>query len=304
MKREEMAKWITFSHMQGVNNEEKNRILIEAFHENHDSLDDILSLSASFSVSDKISHSIRNAMRDMDDNIHLSEKLINSGIEIIPLNSENYSKRLKKHLKTKFSPSILYALGNNALLNTPTVAIVGSRDASGDALSFTKSVASLKSRENITISSGYARGVDRTSLFASLESNGANIIVLPQGILTFQSDLKKLRKYIDNGKVLVISAFHPLSGWASYLAMARNKYIYGLADEIYVSESGISGGTWEGAKEGLKNKQKVYVFYNGANTKEGSLRLLDSGAIAVDANGMVIEESIKCDADGQLLLAL
>jgi DNA processing protein len=122
-----------------------------------------------------------------------------------------------------------------------------------------------------------------------MEANGKSIIVLPQGILTFQSGFRKYYESIVNGDLLVLSTFFPKAAWDVGFAMARNAYIYGLAKEIYVAESDFKGGTWEGAILGLQRKRKIYVRVPEPGEKNANLKLVELGALPVNMNGEVVD---------------
>ena len=71
-------------------------------------------------------------------------------------------------------------------------------------------------------------------------------------------------------------------------AMGRNKYIHGLAKDIYVAQSGKTGGTWQGASEALSNKRTVYVRKIDPDEKiddDGNTLLFENGAVYCDSNG-------------------
>ncbi|MCK9220846.1 MAG: DNA-processing protein DprA [Bacteroidales bacterium] len=121
-----------------------------------------------------------------------------------------------------------------------------------------------------------------------IKRDGRNYLLLPQGILTFQSGFKKYYGPIVNGDVLVLSTFFPKAGWDVGLAMARNAYIYGLAKEIYVAESDSKGGTWEGAMDGLKRQRKIYVRYPESKEKNANLKLIELGALSVNMDGKIV----------------
>jgi DNA processing protein len=113
--------------------------------------------------------------------------------------------------------------------------------------------------------------------------------VLPQGVLTFGSGYKEYYKPIVSGNVMVLSTFHPKAPWRSELAMARNSLIYGLAEEIYVAESGESGGTWSGVIDGLRKGRKIFVRQPEAGEKNANELLIQKGAVPVDMNGDEIQ---------------
>jgi predicted Rossmann fold nucleotide-binding protein DprA/Smf involved in DNA uptake len=199
---------------------------------------------------------------------------------------------LKGNLKIKSSPPVLYIKGRKGLLQEDAVAIVGSRKAGSKALEFTDHVAKKSVKEFKVVVSGFAKGVDKQALDSTIEVNGKSIIVLPQGILTFQLGFKKYYEPIVNGDVLVLSTFFPKAGWDVGLAMARNAYIYGLAKEIYVAESDSKGGTWEGAMDGLKRQRKIYVRIPEPKEKNANLKLVELGALPVNMDGEIVDSKV------------
>ena len=219
----------------------------------------------------------------------IAEQLQNEGYQIIPINSSDYPAVLKENLKVKSTPPILYIKGRKGLLQEDAVAIVGSRKAGDLALQFTDHVAEKCVREGRVVVSGFAKGVDKQALDSTLKAGGKSIIVLPQGILTFQSGFRQYYEPIVNGDVLVLSTFFPKAGWEVGLAMARNAYIYGLAKEIYVAESDSKGGTWEGAIDGMKRGRSIYVRFPERQEKNANLKLLKMGAVPVNMEGEILE---------------
>ena len=95
-----------------------------------------------------------------------------------------------------------------------------------------------------------------------------------------------------------MSTYHPKLPWSVGLAMGRNRYIYGLAVNIYVAESDFKGGTWEGVIDGLKKiKQfrmeeyrKIYVRYANKIERCANNELIKKGAIGINDNLEVISD--------------
>lgn len=214
----------------------------------------------------------------------LAEELLNQGYDIIPITSKEYSPTLKINLKYN-SPVVLFTKGNKQLLQNESIAIVGSRNANNTSLQFTDTIAKKATAEYKTVISGFANGVDKQALDSAIAYNGQSIIVLPQGITTFSSGIKKYYKQIINGDVLVLSTFHPRAPWSVDLAMARNAIIYGLATEIYAAQSDDKGGTWSGVTDGLKRGRKIYIRVPEDNEQCANNKLITMGGIPVDING-------------------
>ena len=151
------------------------------------------------------------------------------------------------------------------------------------------------SKDFKVVVSGFAKGVDKQALDSAIKYKGQSIIVLPQGITTFNSGFKTYYKQIVDGDVLVLSTFHPRAAWSAGLAMARNPIIYGLADEIYVAESSEKGGTWSGVVDGIKKGRRIFVRNPETAENNANLLLIQKGAIAVDFNGEEIDNGNYSD---------
>jgi DNA protecting protein DprA len=227
---------------------------------------------------------LQKAKSELPNNAFFAENLFSQGYELIPITSPEYSKTLKQNLKVAHSPALLYVKGNKQLLHENSIAIVGSRAAEGKSLAFTDNMAKLATKDLKVVVSGFAKGVDKQALDSAIKYKGQSIIVLPQGIETFNSGFKTYYKQIVAGDVLVLSTFHPKAVWSAGLAMARNPIIYGLADEIFVAESSEKGGTWSGVMDGLRKGRKIYVRKPEPNENNANILLIQKGAIAFDYN--------------------
>lgn len=230
------------------------------------------------------------AKKELPNYAYLVDMLLNQGYEILPIYSKKYPKTLKDNLRAKYSPPLLYIKGNKEIFQKEKVAIVGPRNVSDKGIEFTKKITKKLVEQGNVIVSGFAKGVDRISLETALENEGQSIIVLPQGILTFSSGFKKHYQRIVHGDILVISTFYPKLPWSVGLAMGRNRYIYGLSNDIYVAESDFKGGTWAGVVDGLKkikqfkmeDYRKIYVRYADENEKCANNTLIKQGAIGIN----------------------
>ena len=282
--------WIALAHLPRWRTERVNRLLVEILHRRQMQLQDFFALPPEswqneFSLTPKEVEAMNEAKAQLSNYAFMAEELLAQGFEMIPINAKEYSAALKKNLQMKHAPPVLYVKGNVKQLHEPTVAVVGSREASERALQFTDAVVKKCAAEFRVVVSGFAKGVDKQALDSSLKYGGHSIIVLPQGILTFGSGIKKYYAQIVEGDILVLSTFFPKAGWDAGLAMARNVYIYGLAEEIYVAESNEKGGTWTGVMDGLKKGRTIYVRQPESDEKNANQLLIAKGAIAVDAEG-------------------
>jgi DNA processing protein len=281
------------AHLPKWKIEKINNLIIDILINNKISFSEFFGLGQNewksmFNLNDNEIVQINQLKTELPNLSFIAESLYEQGFEIIPFDSPDYSETLKENLKLKYSTPILYIKGNKKLLNEDCVAVVGARSAGELSLRFTENLSIILSKNFKVVVSGFAKGVDKMALDSSIKNNGNSIIVLPQGILTFSSGFKKYYPQLVEGQLLVLSTFPPNVPWSVGLAMARNMYIYGLAKEIYVAESGKDGGTWNGAINGLKKGRKVYVRMPEENEINANKLLIEKGAIPVDFNGNVI----------------
>ena len=303
MIKQELTYWITLALMPKIWTKRKNEIYVNCF--NHSPRITIIDLFENPSywnelgLTDTEIEIFKDAHEQLANNSFIVEDLLSQGYDILPIHSKFYPKTLKDNLKTG-APTVIFTKGNKQLLQEPSIAIVGSRKADDISLRFTNNVAKKASAMNKIVVSGFAKGVDKQALDATLDSGGKSIIVLPQGIMTFASGFKQYYKAIAQGNVLVMSTFAPKAPWSKEFAMARNPIIYGMASDIFVAQSDEKGGTWSGVIDGLRKKRTIYVRWPEPNETNANIKLIEKGATAVDINGNEqknITESLKQETD-------
>lgn len=285
--------WIALAHLPRWRVERINQLIADILHTHRMDMPTFFALDSEvrahmFLLNSKERQDIEGAKLAIPNCAFIAEDLLAQGFQLIPIDTPEYSSTLKNNLQMKQSPPLLYVKGNVKLLHEQCVAVVGSRNSSEKGLAFADMIAQKCAREYRVVVSGFAKGVDKQALESSIKYIGHSIIVLPQGILTFGSGMKKYYKQIVDGDVLVLSTFPPNAGWDVGLAMSRNTIIYGLADEIYVAESDEKGGTWSGVIDGLRKGRKIFVRSPEADERNANNILIAKGATAVDEHGNLL----------------
>ena len=206
------------------------------------------------------------------------EKWQQSGLWVVSRSDSDYPRRLKDHLGEK-APPMLYGAGDRTLLAGGGLAIVGSRNADEAALGFTREVAQWCARGGMPVVSGGARGVDRIAMGACLEAGGIVVGVLADSLLK-RSVARDARPALADGRLLLLSPYHPEARFTVGTAMGRNKLIYAMADYgLVVSAEQGRGGTWEGATEELKRRPRRPVFVRLSDPALlGNTALVERGA--------------------------
>ncbi len=94
------------------------------------------------------------------------EQVYDRGIEVITYLDSNYPILMKE---TAQPPWIMYARGDSGLLNTPSIAMVGTRMPTVYGRKVGEKLAEQLSHAGLTIVSGLARGIDRVCHEAVLQ---------------------------------------------------------------------------------------------------------------------------------------
>jgi predicted Rossmann fold nucleotide-binding protein DprA/Smf involved in DNA uptake len=133
------------------------------------------------------------------------------------------------------------------------------------------------SQQGCSVISGGARGVDETAMFGALTQDGTVIGVLADKLL-YAATSAKYRKWLMTKNLVLVSPFNPDTGFEIGNAMARNRYIYCLADAaVVITATKNKGGTWHGAVENLKHGWVPLWVKQQADPASGNTALVGQG---------------------------
>lgn len=174
--------------------------------------------------------------------------------------------------------------GNIELLQKPSIAIVGSRDASEYGKKFAAQFASSIAHSNITIVSGMAVGIDATAHENSIDEVGKTIAVMGSGFNNiFPKENENLFKEILEKGGLVISEYSPNTKPNLKNFPFRNRIIAGLSMAVLVVEAKFRSGSSITARYAFEQNKKVFCLphsledINGVGTNN----LLKAGAALI-----------------------
>lgn len=191
-------------------------------------------------------------------------------------------------LAQDFAP-VLFCKGNLSLFSNECLAVVGSRAASFQGVSFTKKI--IKDLSSLTIVSGFARGIDFAAHEAAL-SNGT-IAVLGCGVnFIYPSENKDLYSKILDHNGLIISeiglADSPKPNFFAY----RNRVISGLSKGVLVVEAAMNSGSLITAKYAAEQGKNVFAVpgHPYDTRSQGTNYLIKNGAVLVRNSDDVLSE--------------
>ena len=217
------------------------------------------------------------------------EKWASAGIWILTTLDESYPQPFRDLLGSTLPP-VLFGVGDARLLNKGGLAMVGSRSITPADERYTEFVARSATGEGWSVISGGARGVDELSVQTALSCEGTAVAILADGLLKAALS-SKWRRPLQRRELCLASPFAPEASFQVGNAMARNKYVYAIADyAVVVRSEQEKGGTWAGATEALK-KRLAPVFVNPDAKAEGNAALLELGALPLPLPGEDVDSA-------------
>ena len=307
MDIQEQACWLTLVFKSGLPRHRIQKIIaiwcmqrertLQAFFAAHPSL-----WYDTCQLDEKAQAKLLQVREHIAEEVTVAQALALNAITLLPVIDKTYPDLLRCTLQPDQVPPILFFRGDLQLLKRMTIAVIGSRHAQEESISFAYTLAAKLAERGINIISGYARGVDRAAYDGALSVNGCTTIVLPSGINTLSAiQTQGLLPLIAAGRVLLLSQFHPDAPWLVSRAMERNRVVTGLAQAIVVAEANTHGGTWNAAKGAFEQHKPLYVYQSERDTLlPGNKALIDDGGqpIALPLVGMETilakEEHVVC----------
>ncbi len=187
-----------------------------------------------------------------------------------------YPRRLIDRLGAD-APPILYGCGECDLLDSPGLAVVGSRHVNDEVREYAIRAGEVTAGAEYTLVSGGARGIDQAAMQGALDAGGRATGVLSNDLQRAVLQ-REHREFLMDGQLVLISPHDPAAGFNVGNAMGRNKLIYALADAaLVVSSDHGKGGTWAGAVEQLERLKLVPVYVR-PDPAEGLQALIEKGA--------------------------
>lgn len=158
---------------------------------------------------------------------------------------ESYPKRLKRLA----SPPRVLHLAGNWEHDGPIVAIVGSRDATGDGIDFTEALAAELARADAAIVSGLARGIDAAAHRGALGAGGRTGAVLGTGLdQCYPRGHEALQDSVRSSLGLM-SELMPGTRARPGTFAARNRIVAALSDVVVVVQGQEASGALITAEE-------------------------------------------------------
>ncbi len=179
------------------------------------------------------------------------------------------------------APVVLFCRGDPILLNSVSLAIVGTRHPSSYGFDVTRILTREVATHGLTVVSGLAIGIDAAAHQQALEQKGATLAVLGCGLdQDYPASNRALRSRIETHG-LVVSEF----AWGirpkPEQFPRRNRIISGLSMGVIIVEAGVRSGAMSTINHALDLGRDVFAVPGPITSpiSRGPLRLIQQGAI-------------------------
>ncbi len=216
------------------------------------------------------------------------ERMDRLGGRLVTWNDDDYPKLLR-HIHDP--PLFLFVLGELTPNDAHSVAVVGSREASGYGLRMTRSICEGLAQYGLTVVSGLARGIDGAAHAGTLAAGGRTIAVLGNGIdVIYPSEHHQLSMRIANNGALV-SEFPLGTQPDGENFPSRNRIISGLSLGTVVVEATERSGSLITAECAMEQGREVFAVPGpvGARSR-GPHQLIRQGAAMAESADDIVNE--------------
>ena len=229
------------------------------------------------------------ALRRHLDPADLLDEIHHLDVWVLTLDDDAYPPLLRE---ISDAPVVLYGRGQLLPQDQRSVAMVGTRRASGYGKEMTRQLASTLARAGIMVASGMAFGIDAHAHLGALDAGGRTVAVLGSGIdVIYPNQHRDLAHRIVEAGAL-ITEFPPGTKPERGNFPMRNRIISGMTLGTVVVEAPEHSGSLGTAELAGEQGREVFAVPGNANSpnSRGSNLLIQDGArLVLDAEDILQE---------------
>ena len=189
-------------------------------------------------------------------------------------------------------PLIVYAQGNLALLSRPSMAIVGSRNATRQGLDNAQAFAENLSRSGLAVVSGLALGIDAVAHQGALKGSGGTIAIIGTGLDRVYPRQHMALAHQISEEGLMLSEYALGTPPLPVHFPQRNRLIAGLSLGTLVVEATVQSGSLITARLAMEAGREVFAIPGSIHSPQsrGCHALIKQGAKLVEQAQDILEE--------------
>ena len=201
------------------------------------------------------------------------ENHLRQGVEVITCYDDEYPQRIRRRMEDA-APPVFYRCGNQELLQGPMLAIVGISGVktTPEVRDCVETLVRNAVRLGYTILTGGELGVSRVAMNMTAEYGGTLVEVLGGDMMSHIHE-DGIAELLATQRAAVVSLEHPEALFTVSHAIARNKFIFSLAEAAFVFNTDGK----RGELDAIRNRycDWIYAWTGYANNQT----LLMRGAI-------------------------
>ena len=208
---------------------------------------------------------------------------------ILTLADPEYPPRL---LQIADPPPLLYVKGRAELLSRPSLAIVGSRNATAQGMANAEAFARTLSDAGLTIVSGLALGADTAAHRGGIAGASSSVAVLGTGADIIYPARNRALAHELAGRGALVTEFALGTRALAGNFPRRNRIISGLALGCLVVEAAADSGSLITARLAGEQGREVFAIPGSIHSPlaKGTHALIKQGAKLVESAGDILEE--------------
>lgn len=283
---EGLAAWLRLTLIPGLGGE-KQRKLLAAF-----GLPEAIFAAGPWAVREIVGDRATGLLFDTDSQAQVESALAwleAPGHHLVTLADSAYPQAL---LQIPDPPTVLYVRGNPEHLSRPSIAIVGSRNATPQGLQTAETFARTLANQGWNIVSGLALGIDGAAHQGALAAHGTTVAVIGTGADRLYPARNKELALAIAEQGAIISEF-PLGTPALAANFPRrNRIISGLARGVLVVEAAPESGSLITARLAGEQGREVFAIPGSIHSPvaRGCHKLIKQGAKLVETAQDILDE--------------
>jgi DNA processing protein len=165
-------------------------------------------------------------------------------------------------------PDVVYTIGSLAMLDAPTVTLVGSRRATAYGERIARALGAAFARAGVSVISGLAYGIDVAAQRAALEAGGRVCAVLGTGVDVFYPVVHRQVQQAIAEHGLLLSEYAAGTTARPWHFPQRNRLMAALGQVTIVIEAGVTSGALLTAQVALDLGRTVGVVPGNIDSPE------------------------------------
>jgi len=198
-------------------------------------------------------------------------------------------------------PYVLYGMGDVAVLNRPSIAVVGTRYPSAYGRNMARAIAFGLCEAGACVVSGMARGIDGCAHEGAIDAKGPTVAVLGSGVnVPYPLENIGIYRKIADGLGCVVSEFPLDSTPQTYHFPHRNRVISGLSHAVVFVEGRVKSGGMITVRTALDQGRDVFAVPGcvGQSVSEGPHTIIREGArLVTSAEDVLLDLGIEPKSD-------